>query len=363
MRKRLLGASVLAGALLVSGCAVGPPSSLQIGHYSTTTGQPLWPATYTETPPDTPANPAVIAIESRPAVNPAPFLDGKVVRYTPGLALCRDTFNLPDLGKVSRVVGPGVVVFSLTGMAIDEAEITNLDWRLFVADVFPADSSSADILASVMPSEAALPVRDYYTSPFYAYYPVVGISHAQAQLYCEWRSKTVTTALARSKDKRLGEVSCEYRLPTEAEWEEAALVRSGQPYGTGCLELPVQVAEGAAAYLQKRANTSVPVAQIKKDIVAYNKQHPRRAWINYAQPEPYFLQLATPGYVYQGPANDFGLYQMLGNAAEMVQEPGVTKGGSYRDALDACRIKARGHYDGAAATVGFRTVCIMHYAK
>jgi formylglycine-generating enzyme required for sulfatase activity len=355
MKQVLLAAVLLTGLLQLAGCAARLPSSLRPGYYSASTALPLWPAAYTAEAPPVPRGNTVVAIEAKPTPNPAPFYDDKVVKFASGLKLCRDTFRIPELDKVPGPIAPGVLVISRSGLAMDEAEITNLDWRLFVADVFPLDSSSADILATIQPDAAALPVPDYYTSPFYAYYPVVGISYEQAQLFCRWRSEAVNKRMAKRKD--LASIAFEYRLPTEAEWEEAAAVRSGQPFGTACTELPVQVAEGAAAYLQKRAAVATPVARIKADIAAYNKQRPVRSWINYAQAEPYFLRLASPAYVYQGPANEFGLFQMLGNAAEMVQEPGVTKGGSYRDDLSACSIKARGHYNGPSPTVGFRTVC------
>ena len=343
-------------ALLLAGCAT-MPSSLRPGNYNSATGLPLWPAGYSAESPI--ASPNVISIESVPLPNPAPFLDNEVLKYRPGPKLCRDTFQVPNLGHLNGLVlGPGAVRFSHSGLAIDEAEITNLDWRLFVAEGFPADASSNDIRPSVLPDPAALPVPNYYSSPFYAYYPVVGISYEQAQLYCQWRTQAVNERLKQG-NSFAGE-SVEYRLPTEAEWEEAAEVRSGLPYGSTCLELPVRVAPRAAAYLQKRSGSTTAVGQIKADIMAYNRQHPVRSWISYAQAEPYFLRLATPGYVYQGPANDFGLFQMLGNVAEMVQERGLTKGGSYRDDLAACQIKARGHVGGPAPTVGFRAICVAH---
>ena len=357
MMNRKIGWAVLLSGLALSGCTSLAPTSLSPGHYSTTTGMPLWPAAYVieEAASTKLGNTAFVSIEKRLAPNPAPYADNKVIKFTSGLKLCQDTFRLPDLGKIRDSMGAGAVLFSRNGTAIDEVEITNLDWRLFVADAFPAGES----VAGILPDSSALPVKDYYTSPFYAYYPVVGISYDQAKLFCQWRTK----AWAEVPKTGMTGLTWEYRLPTEAEWEEAAQVRSSQPYGTACTELPVRVAGGAAAYLQKRANSSTPVAQIKQDIAAYNKQHPVRSWINYAQAEPYFLRLATPGYVYQGPANDFGLFQMLGNVAEMVEERGVTKGGSYRDGVESCRIKARGHFDRPSPTVGFRTVCIVHRVK
>ena len=345
--------------LLLASCAT-LPNSLHPGIYNAASALPLGPAAYVVEAPV--GAPSILNIESQPLPNPAPFPDYAVLKYRPGSKLCRDTFQVPNLGHLRKLMeGPGVVRFSLSGLAIDEAEITNLDWRLYVAEAFPADVSSDDSRRAVLPDPAALPVPDYYRSPFYAYYPVVGISYEQAVAYCQWRTRALNERL--KQDVHFAGESVEYRLPTEAEWEEAAEVRSGLPYGTTCLELPVRVAPGAAAYLQKRSGSSAPVAQIKSDIEAYNRRQPVRAWMNCAQAEPYFLRLATPGYVYQGPPNDFGVYQLLGNVAEMVQERGLTKGGSYRDDLTACRIRARGHAEGPAPTVGFRAVCVVQQPR
>lgn len=291
--------------------------------------------------------------------NPAPFPDYKAIRFAQSRMLCRDTFQPASRPKPSEadkgaLVGPGIILTE-SGLGIDEAEISNLDWHQFELAQLEAGVAPNELA----PSLAALPVSDYYSSPFYAYYPVVAISYEQAQRFCQWRTKVVNEELAHSRQKGIVDFIYEYRLLTEAEWEEAAAVRSGQPYGTACTQLRVQVKPEAAAYLRKRANSDADITKIKADIFAYNKQKPVRPWINFAQPEPYFLRLASPGYIYQGPANYFGLYQMLGNAAELVQERGITKGGSYRDELAVCQIKARGSYTGPAPTIGFRAVCTV----
>ncbi|UOQ70564.1 hypothetical protein [Hymenobacter cellulosilyticus] len=115
----------------------------------------------------------------------------------------------------------------------------------------------------------------------------------------------------------------------------------------------MEVNPQAAAYLQKRSGTSKSAAQVEADIKAYNRSKPTRNWINFRQPEPYFLQMQTPGYVWQQPPNDMATYQLLGNAAELVQEPGITKGGSYQDPLEACTLKARAAISAPPPPSGF----------
>ena len=112
----------------------------------------------------------------------------------------------------------------------------------------------------------------------------------------------------------------------------------------------------AAAYLKLRAGSAESPEKIKADIEAYNALKPTRSFIVCNQPEPYFLRQATPAYVFQTPSNDYQLFHMLGNVSEMMQAPGITRGGSYRDPLASCTVTARGTYSGPAPTVGFRCV-------
>ena len=53
--------------------------------------------------------------------------------------------------------------------------------------------------------------------------------------------------------------------------------------------------------------------------------------------------------------NDFGLYNMSGNVAEMLSEKGITKGRSWMSTKENIEINARNKYDGVALPfIGFR---------
>ncbi|WP_170934703.1 formylglycine-generating enzyme family protein [Hymenobacter gelipurpurascens] len=298
-----------------------------------------------------------------PNWDPIPGLnDWDVIYFRQSANSCKDTFLLPPLSKWSDLrLGPGIVPLNNSGFGIDEAEISNLEWKFFQQQTTP----DTGLNEAMQPLAAALPVPEYYADRFYHRYPVVGISWEQADAFCRWRSRVVTAEYnklySHADSLSQGYVRILYRLPTEAEWEIAAQGQSGLPYGSSCLNQPVQINPKAADYLKRRSGSQETSQQIRADIESYNRSQPSRVMINYAQKEPYFLRQTTPGYVWQGPPNAFGLYQALGNAAEMVQEQGITKGGSYLDPLEACTIKARGSYSGPAPHIGFRCASEVSY--
>jgi len=342
---KLLGS--IGPAIVLNGCIAHAPTSRYTGNYSTTTGLHLWQGTGSGTYMG--------------------HQDYDVLHFKPSPRFCADTFKLPKKSRGAGLLNglplpPGIVeINSNTILGIDEAEIPNQEWQQYQFHQEKAGIAHN----SLVPRVDAFPVQDYYTNPFYRYFPVVGISYEQANAFCRWRSQrvnaTLNTALGHPDTLSPDYIRFEYRLPSESEWEWAAAVLSGLPYGTACASLPLQVNPNAAAYLKQRSGTITDVAIIKSDINAFNTLKPIYSIINYQQPQPYFLHLNTPGWVYQDPPNYWGLYQMLGNVAEMVQEPGITKGGSFRDPLEACAIKARGSYTGPAPTVGFRCVCVVTY--
>lgn len=332
--------ALVAGVL--ASCRAMPPSSVLPGRYSATTGLSLVGS----------------GIEHLAmGIN-----DFDVLTFHPGR--CPDTLTIqkiilpPALRPMPQA--PGILLINNNGIGIDEAEVSNLEWKVYQY-YHPSTGFGAE-KSTITP--AALPLPTYFTDPFYNRFPVVGVSYEQVLEYCRWRSRVVTSHY--NREQKLDSLHADYarytyRLPSEAEWESALRVAGNKPYGISCIASPLTVNPAGAAYLKRRSGSSLDVRQVKADIVAYNKTKPERTWINYQQAEPYFLRLTSPGYVWQGPPNDFGLYQMLGNAAEMVQEEGVTKGGSYLDPLAACTVQARGRYEGPAPHIGFRCVCEVSF--
>lgn len=223
-------------------------------------------------------------------------------------------------------------------------------------------------------------------------HPVLNVSYSDAIAYCEWLSSKYS--------------DWTFRLPTEAEWENAAM---GSYYGdtsvkypngketpsynatTGELQTSFNFNGVIAAKLFREYGSDYIVNYVKGDYVGASETLGEcisisanggvSNWANHGgnAQRGYFLQTdlyasisADGGYttsVGYYPANSLGLYDMAGNCWDLTSskivavnglEAGVTcyavRGGSWYATSRSCTFSYRGEgrKDSASSTVGFR---------
>lgn len=300
----------------------------------------------------------------------------KKVQITAQWAAMRQILGDTALAGISASPPGGVYIHPLQLFA-DEVEVTNLHWQEFLyyirrdSSILYYHSQLPDTTViqlkqqdfyhlKDMEGEAILdiaPITSYQYHPEYLFHPVVGVSYEQAVEYCKWRS-TVVTDVYKHNPKSRQKLKFTYRLPTEREWEviaAAGLDKVEFPYsGATGGTVKYKVNPEAAAYLARKIDSPKPVAQLKQDL---QQTEVHDLYFNVKRPLPYFLQVNTPAYVYSGFAQDYGLFHVIGNVAEMVAEKGIAKGGSWKDDLGNSRITDRQLYTLPSDKVGFRCVC------
>lgn len=244
----------------------------------------------------------------------------------------------------------------VAGFFMDEFEVTNINWREYVAwlqgvyahdprkylDALPDETVWRSELAYNEPQ-----VKNYYSHVAYGYYPVVGVSWEQAMAYCAWRTdranerilidrkyieftdlETVNGNIQNAEPNEYGKYifytgkkneymrengdeeadldgviyDAEFRLPTEAEWEYAAYgaipVKDNYDEGTTYPWAGYQI-----RYMEKGKNKGKFMANFVRgrgDQVGFTGNN------SITVPVDFYLP------------NAFGLYNMAGNVNEWV---------------------------------------------
>lgn len=182
--------------------------------------------------------------------------------------------------------------------------------------------------------------RMYGSYLSYDNYPVVNISHEAAIKFCEWLTEKYNS------DPKKGYKKVVFRLPTEAEWELAA--RGGldlSPYPWG----GPYIRNNRGNYL---CNFNPREERFRKKTSSSDFRY------LYPNDDPSISRDLDGAdktcEVNAYSPNSFGLYNMSGNAAEMVEEKGISRGGSWVSTEEDIITSSKSTYTRPDATLGFR---------
>jgi formylglycine-generating enzyme required for sulfatase activity len=290
--------------------------------------------------------------------------------------------NGQQLVNMRKPIPPGCVQVN-DSLFMDETEIQNTVWQNYLYylkrdsieldhDPYAMALPDTTVWVKEFGSRIGNPFMNYYhKSEETEYHPVVGITYEQAVAFCKWRSAMDTQLFNyqyKKQDKELAAfrnvwVEFHYRLPTEEEWEAACT--SNNPNKSGLYGFGNTYGEfPKARQLKPAIDTLVKSKALNKDIQEFYSRYPHLLLAN-VKPEvnPYFItKRKLPRFtehVYYYPPNELGLYGMIGNVAEMIDQKGSIKGGSWADPLSRCKYEITGIFNGPSTRVGFRCACTV----
>lgn len=217
--------------------------------------------------------------------------------------------------KPKEFVPPGTVQIS-HNMYFDRDEVTCLSWvefQFWTRNMYGSNSAEYKftLIDTTNWDEHSLKTAWHNAKPLaleMRNLPVVGVSYEQAIAFCKWRTERVKYFLSVKNSK--SKIDFEYRLPTEKEWEF--------------------VSDGSGEVFSNKA-----AANLK--------------WQDNIESKLLPVETFKP--------NLHGIYDLTGNAAEMLLEKNIAKGGSWKDSPEDSRNGKKQHYTKASPWLGFRCVC------
>jgi formylglycine-generating enzyme required for sulfatase activity len=258
---------------------------------------------------------------------------------------------------------------SMNGFYMFSQEITNNTYHTFLNDLIMQDKID-DFIKAVPDTAKWLnsgnsyeePMRkNYYWHPAYNDYPVVTVTREGAKMFCDWLTIAVNekTKSAYSKDKQDSPYINDLRIPAEEEWLIAARGGHGDiPYPWSFLPGRPGVQNGRGCYLCNFSIINYPDS-LKQKCECANKDVKHPITSAGTASNDFYCTARVNSYN----PNDFGLYCICGNVAEMVWQYKTrrpcAKGGSWNSSAEQVKINAAPELIGVtegSPYLGFRPV-------
>jgi formylglycine-generating enzyme required for sulfatase activity len=202
---------------------------------------------------------------------------------------------------------------------------------------------------------------------YFSTYPVINISYEAAEEYCKW----LTQQYNNGTDKKYKKVL--FRLPSIKEWQLAAAgVKGANSWNLSDVKVQVKIFEPGTEASKKYETKEVTLDDPEILYPWFKNYNFRNTVINHrgcalgnfkfpetqkpCRPEKmstadgFWMMSSVQAYF----PNDIGLYDVVGNVAEMTLEKGKACGGSWNHSPEESTIKSVNDYNGPSANVGFR---------
>lgn len=273
---------------------------------------------------------------------------------------------------------------SMNAFYISTSEVTNNQYRTFLNDLLIQGkvdeyvkavpdtskwiSEGRALFYKLQPDSTKWPggvevyfgpmTKNYYWHPAYDSYPVVNVSRDDAKLYCDWLTNAVNEKIKNdnTESKWNSLFINDLRIPQDAEWMMAARGGHGSvdyPW-SGRIQSPKGAQNANGCYL-----ANFCIRNYKEQESCPNKKIPDA----YTSAGSVSLDYRFVAPVMSYNPNDYNLYCMAGNVAEMVwmRKTGKagTKGGSWGSDSEHIKIDAEDEYAGiteGSMYIGFRPV-------
>ncbi|MFT4876256.1 MAG: sulfatase activating formylglycine-generating enzyme [Bacteroidia bacterium] len=227
---------------------------------------------------------------------------------------------------------------------IASTEITNNNWKEFLyylkqegrMEEYNANVLDTTVWRTTLRYNEPY-VDYYYQHPAYKEYPAVGMTLKQAIAYADW-----LTEIFAMRDQG---VKVTFSVPTKKQWIRAA--RGGLTRGYPWEGLYIRNSKGAYLSNHKAVGSeNVHLDRSTNNLVVVSSGTKGAENTIIAPAESYY-------------PNQFGIYNMSGNVAELVSDDTVAMGGSWNDTGYDVRVESEQPASEPKSTIGFRVVAVI----